>query len=82
LGDGEQKEFSNGRRADLAGPPEYVILRKLEYYREGASEKHLTDIANMVEISPEHINFEQLQNKIKDYALEREWQKAQNIIKK
>jgi len=63
-------------------PPEYVILRKLEYYREGASEKHLTDIANMVEISSEHINFEQLQNKIRDYALEKEWQKAQNIIKK
>ena len=24
-------------------PPEYVILRKLEYYREGFSEKHLLD---------------------------------------
>ncbi len=24
-------------------PPEYVILRKLEYYREGGSEKHLLD---------------------------------------
>jgi hypothetical protein len=28
-------------------PPEYVILRKLEYYREGGSEKHLRDIAGM-----------------------------------
>ena len=25
-------------------PPEYVILRKLEYYQEGRSEKHLNDI--------------------------------------
>lgn len=25
-------------------PPEYVILRKLEYFQEGGSEKHLTDI--------------------------------------
>lgn len=25
-------------------PPEYVILRKLEYFREGGSDKHLRDI--------------------------------------
>ncbi|HVS50714.1 MAG TPA: hypothetical protein VHD62_00055 [Opitutaceae bacterium] len=25
-------------------PPEYVVLRKLEYYREGRSSKHVTDI--------------------------------------
>ena len=25
-------------------PPEYVIVRKLEYYREGGSQKHLKDI--------------------------------------
>jgi hypothetical protein len=25
-------------------PPEYVILRKLEYAREGRAEKHLRDI--------------------------------------
>jgi len=36
----------------------------------------------MVEISSEHINFQQLQNKIRDYALEKEWQKAQKLIKK
>ncbi len=35
-----------GERLYLA-PPEYVILRKLEYYREGGSEKHLRDIAGM-----------------------------------
>jgi hypothetical protein len=25
-------------------PPEYVIVRKLEYFREGGSEKHLRDV--------------------------------------
>jgi len=30
-------------------PPEYVIVRKLEFYREGESEKHLRDIRAMVE---------------------------------
>lgn len=29
-------------------PPEYVILRKLEYYEEGKSQKHLRDVARML----------------------------------
>ena len=29
-------------------PPEYVILRKLECYREGGSDKHLRDIRYML----------------------------------
>jgi len=38
------------RRIDIFGtgawiaPPEYVILRKLQFYREGGSDKHLRDI--------------------------------------
>ncbi len=62
--------------------PEYVILRKLDYYREGKPEKHLRDIAGMIEISSAQINFDQLQNKIKDYSLEKEWREAQKMIKK
>lgn len=29
-------------------PPEYVILRKLEFFREGGSEKHLRDMRAML----------------------------------
>lgn len=42
------------RRIDLEGagawiaPPEYVIVRKLEYLREGGSDKHVRDIRFMV----------------------------------
>ena len=32
-------------------PPEYVILRKLEYYREGRSAKHPVDIRSMLKIA-------------------------------
>ena len=32
-------------------PPEYVILRKLQYYQEGGSQKHLRDIKKMIELS-------------------------------
>lgn len=33
-------------------PPEYVILRKLEYFREGGSDKHRIDIQNILAITP------------------------------
>src|SRR5205807_2764587 len=44
----------DGQRLVVA-PPEYVILRKLEYYREGGSEKHLRDIRSMLSTSPQAI---------------------------
>lgn len=36
--------------------PEDVILKKLEYYREGKSEKHLRDIAGVLKISGDEID--------------------------
>ncbi len=36
--------------------PEDVILMKLKYYDEGASEKHLSDIASMLRASPDLID--------------------------
>jgi hypothetical protein len=36
--------------------PEDVILKKLEYYREGGSEKHIRDIAGILRISGKHID--------------------------
>lgn len=78
--------MSNLKRIELEGeqvwlaPPEYVILRKLEYYREGGSEKHLRDIAGMVKIASDQINFQELTTKIKQYALLKQWKKAQEIM--
>jgi len=60
-------------------PPEYVILRKLEYYREGGSEKHLRDISGMLTISPYQIDFKQLEEKIRIYGLQTEWVKAKKM---
>ena len=73
--------MSNRRLFEIKGepiwfaPPEYVILRKLEFFREGGSEKHLNDIVGMIEVSSDQIDFEELQSKIKTYALEKEWLK-------
>lgn len=45
------------RQVELAGvtawmaPPEYVIIGKLEFFREGGSEKHLRDIRSMLAVT-------------------------------
>jgi len=57
-------------------PREYVIVRKLEYFREGGSEKHLRDISGILELSSDQINFTQLEEFIHRYGLESEWEKA------
>jgi hypothetical protein len=62
-------------------PPEYVILRKLDYYREGKSEKHVRDIASIMELSSAQIDLQELQDKIQEYSLEKEWKEAQKLSK-
>ena len=42
--------ISETRSADFAAP-EDVIIKKLEYYQMGGSDKHLRDIAGMIKIS-------------------------------
>src|SRR3972149_8901307 len=44
-------------------PPEYVIVKKLEFYKEGKAQKHLTDINGLLSTSRDLINFDFL-NKI------------------
>ncbi len=64
-----------GKKLSIA-PPEYVIIKKLEFYKEGKSEKHLTDIKNMISISGEIINFILIEKYIKIFGLVEEWKEA------
>ncbi len=57
-------------------PPEYVILRKLEYYREGSSEKHLHDISGMLEVSGDIINQAIINTWTKKLDLQTQWDKV------
>jgi hypothetical protein len=57
-------------------PPEYVIVRKLEYFREGGSEKHLRDIRSMLAVSGEQLDRFELNEWIIRRGVECEWQKA------
>ncbi|MBW1907627.1 MAG: hypothetical protein JRJ24_20500 [Deltaproteobacteria bacterium] len=58
-------------------PPEYVIVRKLEFYREGGSEKHLRDIDAMLRISRELIREDVLRRWIIATGVERTWQSVE-----
>ena len=60
-------------------PPEYVIIRKLEFYREGHSEKHLRDIAAMLVESDSEINMETLSLYLNQLGLEPQWQAAKGF---
>jgi hypothetical protein len=58
-----QQELDRRREVDLligrnafAAHPEDVILGKLLYYRQGASDKHLRDITGMLQISGDQID--------------------------
>jgi len=55
-------------------PPEYVILRKLEFYREGRSEKHVRDIQAMLRVSDELIDRRWLDAWLQKMRLVPEWE--------
>ena len=58
----------------VLAPPEYVIVRKLQFFRDGASEKHLRDIRSIIAISGELIDSVRLQQWIHKLDLETQWQ--------
>lgn len=56
-------------------PPEYVILKKLVYYKEGESEKHLEDIRAILEVSGQTIDQATIKSWISKLKLEECWEK-------
>jgi hypothetical protein len=62
--------------AVVLAPPEYVIVRKLEYYREGGSEKHLRDIRSMLAVSGDQLDRSALNEWIQRRGLQTEWRLA------
>ena len=54
-------------------PPEYVIIKKLEFYKEGKAQKHLTDIRSILANSKDIINFSLLNDMINRMGLNDVW---------
>jgi len=66
------------RRIDIGGtgawiaPPEYVILRKLQFYREGGSDKHVRDIRFILAATP--VDREFVETEVARRGLQETWQ--------
>lgn len=75
--------FARRQRVEMFGeavmlaPPEYVIIRKLEYFKDGGSDKHLRDIRGMLEVSGTLINHGELETIIRQRNLQAAWEQAQ-----
>lgn len=57
-------------------PAEYVIVRKLEYFREGGSTKHLSDIGAILRIHPDLVDQRELASWIDRRGLRAEWDRV------
>lgn len=57
-------------------PVEYVIVNNLRYYRMGGSDRHLRDIARMLEVSEAGVNRLTLDDWIARQDLSAEWERA------
>ena len=74
--------FRNARTLDFKGepvrvaPPECVIVRKLEFFRAGGSDKHLRDIRTMLKVSGEQINQTDLNEWVQRQGVAAEWKIA------
>ncbi len=72
------KKYSVQQTTINLAPPEYVILRKLEFYREGGSDKHLRDIRSMLAVSGDQINLAELKEWVQKRGLEAQWKELQS----
>jgi hypothetical protein len=54
-------------------PPEYVIARKLQYFRAGGSAKHLDDIRSILRFSADRLELAVLEGHVERLGLDAEW---------
>jgi hypothetical protein len=76
--------FEHRRRIQLSeelemwlAPPEYVIVRKLEWMSEGAGERHREDVRHMIRICGESLDHEFLARQMRARGLEAAWDEIQ-----
>lgn len=56
-------------------PPEYVIVRKLQYFAEGRSPKHISDIQGILRHTSDQLDELRLEQLIEQAGVQREWQR-------
>jgi len=79
----DDSRFARSRRLQI-GPssdamfaaPEDVVIKKLEYYRDGESEKHLRDIAGVVKVTGDELDRGYIEDWVRRLDLEETWQRV------
>jgi len=74
-----RKPVPVGGRAMWIAPIEYVILRKLQYFRESGSDRHLRDVAHMCRISSDEVDREVLMRWIQELGLVDQWEATEDF---
>jgi hypothetical protein len=79
----ERSRFERARRIQVGddfsasfSSPEDVILKKLEFYKLGESDKHLRDIAGVLKISGESVDRDYIARLAKELGVLDQWQMA------
>jgi hypothetical protein len=68
--------LGRARSAPVASP-EDVIVRKLQYFAEGGSEKHLRDIRGILRVTGDAVNHAYLREWIDRFGLREHWSKVE-----
>jgi hypothetical protein len=79
-GEFDESRFGRSRRLQI-GPssaavfaaPEDVVIKKLEYYREGESEKHLRDIVGVIKVTGHELDRKYIEEWVRRLDLETVW---------
>jgi hypothetical protein len=71
-----RREETIGGELVWVAPAEYVIIRKLEYFRQGGSTKHLSDIRAMLRVRPDLIDLSTLTDFVRQRRLDPEWKQV------
>jgi hypothetical protein len=69
-----RREAKSGNWQVWLTPPEYVIIRKLEFFREGGSEKHVRDIRGMLAVTD--VDLALLRKEIERRGLAEQWERV------
>jgi len=85
--DFNRSRFARARTLEIGGgatavfaSPEDVILKKLEYYRAGGSDKHLRDIAGVLRITGESLDFAYLERWAKTLGVPELWAQVRDRV--
>lgn len=73
------RSLAVGEQRIRVAAPEYVILQKLRYFRAGGGEKHLRDIARMLRVSRDGIDYTVIASWVESLGLVAAWDAARSF---